>query len=88
MLLGKRFDKTLAKYYVNCLCTLPPPPTVNHGLTCYHYKEGEERGKAVKIYIGVGSLVTAKVGDMEKNTVKGERRRVSKDLVQFVHVSQ
>ena len=50
-------------------------------------KERKEE-KWGKMKIGVGSIVTAKVGDMEKKTMEGKSRRMRRDLVGCFQESQ
>ena len=57
-----------------------PPPQVHHELTYCHNYTGGEGKKRIKTKIGVGSVVKAKVGDMEENTSEGRSRSISKEV--------
>ena len=48
-------------------------------------KEGMEMKKQTKTKIGVGSVVNAKVGDLNKITREGRSRRMRKEVVTYVH---
>ena len=47
--------------------------------------EAKKEKKRTKPKIWVGSLIKAKVGNMEENTREGRSRRMSKDVVGCVH---
>ena len=47
-------------------------------------EEGTKDRKCIKTKIGVGSLVKAKVGNMEDNKSEGIIRRIRKDVVGYV----
>ena len=48
-------------------------------------KERMERTKQTKMKIGVGSVVKAKVGELEKVTREGRSRRMRKEVLGCVH---
>ena len=49
-------------------------------------KEGMKMTKQTKTKIGVGSVVKAKVGELEKITREGSSRRTGKELVGCFHI--
>ena len=50
----------------------PPPPKSTMSSPVVNAKEGMEMTKQTKTKIGVGSVVKAKVGELEKITREGE----------------
>ena len=63
----------------------PPPPLPNPKSTMsspvVNAKEGMKMTKQTKTKIGVGSVVEAKVGELEKITREGISRRTTKEVV-------
>ena len=74
----KKINHALAVPYYN----IPPPPykfdLISPVVTI---KEGMETKKQVKMKIGVGSVVKAKVGELENITREGISRMTRKDVV-------
>ena len=63
----------------------PPPPKSTMSSPAVNVKEGMEMKKQTKTKIGVGSAVKVKVGELEKITREGRRRRIRKEVVGCFH---
>ena len=60
------------------ILTLPPLPKYTMSSPVVNFKEGMETTKQTKKKIGVGSVVKAKVGELEKITRDGRSSRMRK----------
>ena len=75
-----QIEHTLAVRYCNRYSTpTTPKPTMRSPVVTF--KEGMNMNKHTKTKIGVGSIVKAKVGELEKITREGKTRRTRKDVV-------
>ena len=63
-----RINHTLAIHYCNCYSITTAPPKSTTSSPVVNVKEGMEMTKQTKAKIGVGSVVKADVGELEKIT--------------------
>ena len=80
----KKIKHTIAVRYFNHYSTTTTPKSTMSS-PVVNAKEGMEMNKQTKTKIGVGSIVKAKVGELEKITREGRIRRMSKEVVVCVH---
>ena len=71
----------IAVRYFNCYSPPLPPPKSTMISPVVTVKEGMEIKKQTKTKIGLGSVVKAKVGELENITREGRSRRMRKDVV-------
>ena len=71
---------TLAVRYCNRYSSTTNPKSTNSS-PVFNAKEGVNITKQTKTKIGMGSVVKAKVGELEKITREGRSRRMRKDVV-------
>ena len=76
-----KINHTLDVRYCNLYYTTPPPPKSTMISPVVNVKEVVEMTKKTKTKIGVGSVVKAKVGELEKITREVRSMRMRKEVV-------
>ena len=64
----------------------PPPPKFTMSSPVANDKEGTVMTNQTKTDIGVGSVVKAKVGELDNTTKEGRSRRMRKEVVGCVQI--